>query len=65
MAKPIQAGFGQVLIDAIADFARADPKSASELARDEFSHIVDAKMRQALAERLYGARWLTSSVLLC
>lgn len=56
--RPIQEEFGQVLIDAVITFARADLKTVDELQRDEFSHVTDASLRKALAEVFYGCRWV-------
>jgi hypothetical protein len=56
--KVIQEQFGQEIIDAMARFAKRDIKEATELAVDEFSHVSDPELRTALAETLYGARWL-------
>ncbi|GBO83458.1 hypothetical protein A6779_11500 [Marinobacter adhaerens] len=56
--KKIQEQFGQVFIDAMAEFAKKDIKTTSELENDEFTHVQDQNIRTALAETLYGARWL-------
>ncbi len=56
--KKIQEQFGQVFIDAMASFAKKDIKTTNELESDEFSHVQNQDIRQALAETLYGARWL-------
>lgn len=56
--KSIQEQFGQELIDSIARFAKKDIKTAEQLEHNEFKHVVDQELRQALAETLYGARWL-------
>jgi hypothetical protein len=57
-SKAIQEQFGQEIIDAMARFAKRDIKEPAALAADEFSHIHDAALKQALAETLYGTRWL-------
>lgn len=56
--KPIQEQFGEMLIGAFADFARADIKSVRDLEADEFSHVSDPDHRSNLARVHYGARWL-------
>lgn len=56
--KVIQEQFGQAMIDAVAAFARRDVRSTSVLAANEFAHVADRDLRRALAETLYGARWL-------
>lgn len=58
MTKPIQEQFGNVLISAIANFARADLKSADTLEANEFCHVGDVAMRACMAEVFYGARWI-------
>lgn len=57
-AKLIQEQFGQEVIDAVSRFAKRDIKDAAALVADEFSHVADVDLRNALAETLYGARWL-------
>lgn len=56
--KAIQEQFGQEIIDAMARFAKRDIKEPTALMAAEFSHVQDVAMRQALAETLYGTRWL-------
>lgn len=56
--KKIQEQFGQEIIDAMARFAKKDIKAAADLELGEFSHVANADLRRALAETLYGARWL-------
>lgn len=56
--KIIQEQFGQEIIDAMARFAKRDIKDPAALAADEFAHVADDEMRKALAETLYGTRWL-------
>lgn len=56
--KVIQEQFGQAIIDAMASFAKKDIKDVAALEADEFSHVSDPAMRTALAETLYGTRWL-------
>lgn len=56
--KVIQEQFGQAIIDAMANFAKKDIKNVAALEADEFSHVADPAMKTALAETLYGARWL-------
>jgi hypothetical protein len=57
-SKSIQEQFGQEIIDAMSRFAKRDIKEPAALEADEFSHVHDAALRQALAETLYGTRWL-------
>jgi hypothetical protein len=57
-SKVIQEQFGQEIIDAMARFAKRDIKEPAALAADEFSHVHDLALRSALAETLYGTRWL-------
>lgn len=58
MSKQIQEQFGEKVIQAFTDFARADLKSPVDLERSEFSHIADAELRSALAAAFYGVRWI-------
>lgn len=58
MDKPIQEQFGEQVIAAFADFARADLKSVDDLSNDEFRHITDHELRRAIAQVYYGARWI-------
>lgn len=58
MSKQIQEQFGEKVIQAFTDFARADLKSSADLEKSEFSHIADAALRAALASALYGVRWI-------
>lgn len=57
-SKSIQEQFGQELIDTVSRFAKKDIRSPEQLEQNEFKHVVDQELRQALAETLYGARWL-------
>lgn len=56
--KIIQEQFGQTIIDAMTSFAKKDIKDVASLETDEFSHVSDPTLRTALAETLYGTRWL-------
>jgi hypothetical protein len=56
--KIIQEKFGQDIMDLVANFAKADLSDPQTLVANEFSHVEDAALRLALAETLYGARWL-------
>lgn len=56
--KLIQEQFGQELIDAVAKFAKSEISSPDELGVEKFDHVADHELRRALAETLYGARWL-------
>lgn len=56
--KPIQEQFGQVIIDAVSQFAAVDLQSPSTLEAGSFSHVGDAKLRRRLCEVFYGARWI-------
>lgn len=58
VSNPIQEQFGERVIQAFTDFARADLKPPDELEADEFAHVGDAGMRRCMAQVLYGARWL-------
>ncbi len=56
--KPIQEIFGQKVIEAFADFARADLDDSTALEANSFNHVADAQLRKELAQVFYGARWL-------
>lgn len=56
--KNIQEQFGQELIDAVARFAKKDIRTPEQFEQNEFKHVMDQELRQALAETIYGARWL-------
>ena len=58
MAKPIQEQFGQVIIDAVSQFASVDLDKPATLEVGSLSHIGDPQLRRRLAEVLYGARWI-------
>ncbi len=58
MSNPIQEQFGERVIQAFTDFARADLKLPDELEAEEFAHVNDAGMRRCMAQVLYGSRWL-------
>ncbi len=58
MSKIIQETFGEKIIAAVGDFARADLKTVTVLEADEFAHVSDARLRTTLAEAYYGTRWL-------
>jgi hypothetical protein len=58
MSKTIQEQFGQEIIDAVSRFAQRDIDDVNTLAANEFSHVSDPDLKQALAETLYGTRWL-------
>jgi hypothetical protein len=55
--KPIQEQFGERVIGAFAEFARADLEDPDTLEKQSFSHVRDARLRKELAQVLYGARW--------
>lgn len=57
-SKIIQEQFGQEIIDAMARFAKRDIKDVATLIADEFSHVANTDLQRALAETLYGTRWL-------
>ncbi len=57
-SKVIQEQFGQEIIDAMSRFAKRDIKDVASLHADEFSHVANPDLRNALAETLYGTRWL-------
>lgn len=54
----IQEQFGQAVIEQLTSFARADIKTVAALEAAEFSHVTDAPLRHALAQTMYGARWV-------
>lgn len=56
--KAIQEQFGQRVIEAFASFARADIRPVDVLEREEFAHVSDRALRRALAQVLYGVRWI-------
>jgi hypothetical protein len=58
MAKVVQENFGEKIIEAVRDFAKTDLKSVGDLEADEFSHVSDDRLREALATTFYGTRWL-------
>jgi hypothetical protein len=58
VTKSIQEQFGQELIDAVARFAKKEIDTPAQLELEEFKHVSDIKLKKALAETLYGARWL-------
>ena len=58
MEKPIQARFGQQVIDAFTQFAREDLKTPAEYANDEFAHVADPGLRRNMSEVFYGVRWI-------
>lgn len=57
-SHPIQEQFGQKVIEAFADFARAELDDVATLEANSFSHVADAPLRTELAQVFYGARWL-------
>lgn len=58
MEKAIQIQFGQQVIELLANLARSDLKLPDALAREEFAHVTDARIRRALAQVFYGVRWI-------
>lgn len=56
--KSIQENFGQAVMDAITAFARTDAGTPTSYEANEFSWVSDAQLKTALAETLYGARWI-------
>lgn len=58
MAKPIQEHIGQRAIEAFVEFARADIEEPATLEQTTYGHIADARLRRALAQVHYGARWI-------
>ena len=56
--KSIQENFGQAVMDAITAFARTDAGTPASYEANEFVWVSDAQLRTALAETLYGARWV-------
>lgn len=57
-SKIIQEQFGESIIAAIRDFARSDLETVPEMEQKYFNHVSDGGLQRALAETLYGARWL-------
>lgn len=57
-SKPIQERFGQVIIDAVSEFAAIDLPVVASLEAGDFAHIGDPQMRRRLCEVFYGARWI-------
>lgn len=58
VSKLIQENFGEKIISAVGDFARADLRTVVQLEANEFAHVSDAGLRTTLAETFYGTRWL-------
>lgn len=56
--KSIQEQFGQATIDAMTLFAKRDIGTISDLQTNEFSHVANPKVKKAMAETLYGSRWI-------
>lgn len=56
--KIIQEQFGEKVIEAFAEFARADLEQPKELEKSTFSHVRDPELRLDLAQVFYGARWI-------
>ncbi len=56
--KLIQEQFGEAVLTAIRSFARHDLGNLGEYEANYFSHVADGDLRTALAETMYGARWL-------
>lgn len=56
--KPIQEQFGETIIAAVRQFARADLQDVPALEFAYFTHVSDLAQRKVLAETLYGARWI-------
>lgn len=56
--KSIQENFGQAVMDAITVFARSDAGTPTSYEANEFAWVSDVPLRTALAETLYGARWV-------
>ena len=56
--KPIQEQFGQEIILAMRNFAKADLNDVGAIEANQLSHVGDASLRRTLAETLYGTRWI-------
>jgi hypothetical protein len=56
--KPIQEQFGETVLEAFRAFARQDLGNPAEYEATYFQHVADGQLRAALAETMYGARWL-------
>jgi hypothetical protein len=54
----IQQQFGETVIEAFADFARADLDDPARLRAQSFDHIADGQLRTELSQVFYGARWI-------
>lgn len=57
-SKPIQEQFGERIIEAFAEFARADLDTPDALEAASFNHITDRQLRKELSQVFYGARWI-------
>ena len=58
MANPIQQHLGQRVVEAVREFILNELETKDEFETKNFSHIDDAKTRSALAQTMFGARWL-------
>lgn len=58
MSRQIQESFGESVIEAFREFAKADLDDADTLEANLFAHIGEPVLRRNLAETLYGARWI-------
>lgn len=54
----IQEQLGQHIIDGVRQFVASDVPTVSDFERDSFDHVDDPVTRAALAQTLYGARWI-------
>ena len=58
MSHLIQEQLGQHIIDGVRQFVSSDVPTVADFERDSFDHVDHAPTRTALAQTLYGARWI-------
>jgi len=58
MPNPIQEQFGSRVIEAFAEFARADLPTTDDHEQKTFDFVTDGNLRRNLAEVFYGVRWI-------
>ena len=58
MPKLIQEQFGEVMLEAMREFARKDLGDPAGYELTYFNHVGDGALRTTLAETMYGARWI-------
>jgi hypothetical protein len=57
-SKPIQEQYGDAMLTALHAFCEADLDPVDQLEASHFSHVDESGLRRALAETMYGARWI-------